>query len=176
MEPKINIGDKVFYVEASSNYGKKVPCLICFGKKFAKIILGDDSIVEIECGGCKRGIDSPSGTMTVRQPSAVVREGVITGISMRNGLSYEVGYRNLNWHEIFKDKNKAEKEKEKRLKEVTEQAERHFKDKFKNCTENQLWSVRYHNSCIKSDERSIEWHKMRLNMIKDKKHTEAKDE
>lgn len=165
MKTDIGIGDKVFFVDASSNYGKTVPCPICFGKKFAKIILGDDSVVEVECGGCKAGIDSPSGTMTVWAPSATVIEGTVSGISTRNGMSYEIGYRNLSRHEIFTDKIQADLERDRSLKEVTEQAERHFKDKFKHCTESQLWSVKYHRSCIQSDERSIEWHKMRLNMI-----------
>jgi len=137
-EKSLNIGDKVFFVEASTNYGKTVPCPICFGKKFAKIILGDDSIVEIECGGCKHGIDSPSGNMTVWEPYTKVIASTISGISTRNGISYEVGYRNLSRYEIFTDENLAEIEKEKRLKEVTAQAERHFKDKFKHCTEGQL--------------------------------------
>ena len=53
------IGDKVF----QANYGRHerwIVCPDCLGTKHVKVILGDGTEVQIECGGCDPGGYEPS--------------------------------------------------------------------------------------------------------------------
>lgn len=168
-----NIGDTAYWVESSTHYNKKVPCPMCFGKRFVTLILGDESQTQIECGFCSHGIDRPSGLANSWEPSAIIHAGTITGISTRDGTRYEIGGRNLFAHELYTNEADAKLVQEVKLKEVQEQAEHCFRESFVNAKKKQIWSAGYHRSCIKSAERNIEWHRLRLNMIKDKPKEES---
>lgn len=165
---KYNIGDTVYWVEASTHYQKSIPCPMCFGKCFVTIILGDDSQEKIECGFCQKGYERACGIAKTWEASAMVCSGAITGVSSRDGVRYEVGYRSVYEHEIF-TKEEAELVRVEKLAEVTSQAEHWFKESFVNAKKNQIWSAGYHRECIKREKRTIEWHELRLGMIKDKK-------
>jgi hypothetical protein len=158
------IGDTIYWVEANANYGKQIPCPMCFGKRFVTVILGDDSRVESECGMCQHGRDRPSGITTTYEPTAVVHKERISGISTKDGVKYEVGWRSLYAHEIYDSEEIAEEVRKAKFIEVTEQAEKWRKDNFVTCTKKQIWSTGYHRSCIERLENNIEWHKMRLNL------------
>lgn len=162
------IGDIIYWVESSANYGKEIPCPMCFGKRFVTLILGDDSKCEIECGYCSHGVDRPSGIAKTWEPHAAVRSGKITGISTRDGIRYEAGYTSLYAHETYDSQAIADEVCKSRLEEVKKHAEEWHIESFVNCKKKQIWSAGYHRESIKSAERNIEWHKMRLNMIKEK--------
>lgn len=162
-----NIGDKAYWIESNTNYGKKIPCPMCFGKRFITLILGDDSQAQIECGFCSHGLERPSGFANTWEPAAIIHSGVITGVSNREGTKYEIGRCNLFAHELYSTEDEAKLVQEVKLKEVTEQAERWFKESFIRAKKQQIWSAGYHRNCIKSAERTISWHQLRLNMIKE---------
>jgi hypothetical protein len=166
---KYNLGDKIYWVEAGAYYGKQIPCPMCFGKLFVTITLGDDSQEKIECGLCSHGVDRPSGIARTWGPSSFVKSGIITGISNKDGIRYEVGYTTLYQHEIVSDEKTAEVLQETKLKEVTALADQFFKENFITIKKRQVWSANYHRECIKDQERKIEWHRMRLGMITDRK-------
>lgn len=168
---KYKIGDTIYWVEANTHYGKQIPCPMCFGKMFVTIILGDDSQTKIECGFCQHGMDRPSGIAKTWEPIAITYSGVITGVSSRDGIKYEVGYRSISERDIFESAQEAEVERLIRFEEVKTQAENWFKDNFVQAKKKQIWSAGYHRECIKREERTIEWHKFRLQMIKDKAPT-----
>ena len=170
----LKIGDKVFYVEASTRYGKEVPCSVCFGKRYATIILGDGSSSEIECGFCSHGFAGPSGFCKAWEPFAKVLEGEIEGISTRNGLRYEVGYSAFTRDEIYLKKDDAEKQCKIQYKILKERAEKWFEESFVSCKKKQLWSLGYHKNQIKDHERTIKWHKLRLRMISEKMDSKPK--
>lgn len=168
-KPKFNLGDAVFYVDASCNYGTKVPCPICFGKLRVAVILGNDERVYTECGHCAPGMERPSGVATTWGVHAAIVEGTITGIRQDYGSwKYEVSGRNVDGHEIFRTREEAEPVREAKLKEVTEQKRNWERDSFVTATKKQLWSAGYHRSQIRYHERHIDWHKARLCMISEK--------
>lgn len=166
---KYNIGDKVYWVYSESRYSKKIPCPMCFGNRMVTIILGDDSQIKSECGYCGRGDNGPSGTATTWEPIAIVKSGVITGVTTRSGIRYEVGFESLEEHELFSSELEAKKVREVKYKKEVERSERWFRDNFKRAKESQIWSTGYHRNCIKDNKKSIEWHQLRLAMIKEKK-------
>lgn len=165
---KYSVGDEVYWVESSSNYQKSVPCPMCFGQRFVTIILGNDESEKIECGYCQKGYDRASGIATVWQPDAVVHKGTISGVTTRNGIKYEIGYKSIDEHELFNKKDDAEIEREKRYRAEVERSEKWFLDNFIQAKKKQIWSVGYHRRSIKDAEKTIAWHKSRLGMIKDK--------
>lgn len=166
---RFKLGDTVFYVESSTRHQKRIPCPMCFGKKYVQIILGDDSKESIECGYCAHGFERPSGTAITWEPEAVVYKGEISGISTRDSVRYEIGYRTLSGSDIFETEEAANMERDRRFKEETERAALWFRDSFITAKKTQIWSAGYHRRCIKDLERSIGWHKLRLGMIEDKK-------
>lgn len=163
-----NIGDIVYWVEASCNYQKQIPCPMCFGKKIVTIILGNDSQEQIECGFCIKGFERPSGYATTWEANAVIHSGTITGISTKDGCRYEVGYHNIFQHETYDTLEQAELVRQVKLDEVIEQAKQWHLDNFKRAKQKQIWSAGYHRNQIKDAERTIEWHRDRLGMIKAK--------
>lgn len=166
---KYNLGDTVYWVESSAYYQKQIPCPMCFGKCYVTIILGDDSQEKIECGFCQRGCDRPSGYATTWEPFAKVCSGVITGLSTKDGNRYEVGYRTINEHEIYTEAE-AQLVCQTKLKEETERAAFWFGESFVTAKKKQVWSAGYHRECIKREKRTIEWHELRLGMIKESKN------
>ena len=168
-KPIYNLGDNVFWVRSSTHYGKEIQCPMCFGQKQVTIILGDDSRVESVCGYCAHGIYKASGVSKTWEPMAVVCSGEVTGVSLSRDdcWQYQVAHASLDENEIFTDLAVAEEERVIRLKVVTEQADIYFKESFVTATRKQIWDAGYHRECIKREERTIEWHRARLCLIKD---------
>lgn len=162
------IGQTVYWIESNTHFAKSIPCPMCFGKRFVTIILGDDSRTEIECGMCTHGLDRPSGFSKTWDAEASIYSGVITGISTREGIKYEVGHRTIYAHECFNSEKDAEPARDVALKEAQDRRAKWQEDNFVNCKKKQIWSAGYHRERIKDAERNIEWHRMRLNMIKDR--------
>lgn len=163
------IGDKVYWVESHTHYGKSIPCPMCFGKRFVTIILGDDSRTDSLCVMCSHGLECATGLAKTWEAVAVICSGEITGISTRDELKYEVGYKTISAVEVFDSEAAAIPVREEKQKETEERRDAWFKDSFVNCKKSQLWSAGYHRDCIKSAERTIQWHETRLNIIKERK-------
>ncbi len=170
---KYTLGDTAYWIESGTNYQKRIPCPMCFGKLFVTVILGDDTQEKVECGFCQRGVERPSGYATTWEASATVHLGIITGVSTKDGIRYEVGYKSLFEHEIYSE-SEAELVRVAKFEEAKEQAEKLFRDSFITATKKQVWSAGYHRENIKRAERNIEWHKLRLGMIKTP-HPEPKE-
>lgn len=168
---KHNLGDTVFWVESSCNYGKSIPCPMCFGKQYVTIILGDESKTEIECGFCSHGIDRPSGYTKTWEPGAIIKSGKITGFTTRDYVRYEVDNKTLTEGEVLTSQDQANAVYLVELEKAKEQAKRNFEEKFVYCKKNQIWQAGYHRQCIERAERTIEWHKYRLGLIKEKSKT-----
>lgn len=166
---KYNIGDLVYYVYASNHMEQTISCPICFGNKYCTLILGNDEKVESECGYCSSGFEGPRGYIKTYNPKAEVMSGVINGISMRDGIRYEVGYHSLRESELFTTKESAEPFRKIEEERVIEQAKKWSESNFVNCTKKQMWSAGYHRNQIKDAERKIEWHRSKISMIKESK-------
>jgi len=163
------IGDVIYWVESHTHYGKSIPCPMCFGKQFVTIILGDGSETKSECGMCSHGLDRATGQAKTWDAVALICSGEITGVSTREGIKYEVGYKSVYQHECFDSKELAEVERDKKQKECERRRDEWFKESFINCKKSQIWNAGYHKGCIEYNERQIEWHKARLGMIKERK-------
>lgn len=173
-KPKFNLGDEVFFVQASSHYGTKEPCRVCFGKLKVAVILGNGESVDTECSFCQVGMERPSGQSTTWGADSRIHAGTVTGIRADGGCwRYEAGGYTLDAHELFATREEAVPEMEAKLKEVTERKKAYDRDHFITATKKQLWSAGYHRGRIADCERTIGWHKARLCMIEEKRPTRA---
>ncbi len=123
---------------------------------------------KIECGYCKHGLDSPSGFCKTWEPVARVVSGIVYGVSTKDGVRYEVGNSSLYERALFDNEPEAAAFCKLEFERVKALADKYFEESFVRCKASQIWSAGYHKECIKRDERSIEWHKLRLGMIKEK--------
>src|SRR5687767_13466403 len=85
------IGDTVF----QASYGRHerwITCPDCLGSRHVRVILGDDTEVKIECGGCNPGgYEPPLGRIRQYDYSVEVKEREITGICMHGTeVKYEL--------------------------------------------------------------------------------------
>ena len=168
-KPKYQIGDYVYFVTSSCNYSKQINCPMCDGKCFVTIILGNGEHQEIQCGYCQRGIDPPSGKATTWGPESKIQSGSVSGIEQGyDHFRYKVNYHSLEEHELFDNEDDAKPIRDEKLKQEIERSKLWFRDNFINAKKKQVWSAGYHKKCIEDAERTIDWHKMRLCMIKDK--------
>lgn len=168
-KPKFNIGDEVFHVQSSMNYCVKVPCTLCFGKLRVTVILGNEERVDTECQHCAHGIDPPSGQSITWRPHAHIIRGLISGVIHEyDGWRYQVEGCSAREDELFSTREEAVPVMETKLKEETERKEVYERDHFITATKKQVWSAGYHRNRIADCERSMNWHKARLCMIKDK--------
>ncbi len=143
---------------------------MCFGKRFVTIILGDESQTKIICGFCSHGLEEATGTATVWEPSARIGSGVISGVSIKDGIKYEVGWKTVSEHYVFSNESDAEVQREIQYNFEVERSKKWFENSFINCRTSQIWSAGYHKNCIASAEKTIQWHKLRLGMIKEKEN------
>lgn len=142
-------------------------CPECFGKRFLTVILGDDSQVQIDCAGCSRGFDRPSGQVSHYETVIGAEVHTITGIEQRieNGL-IKVTYRSSNFSldedRVFADKEHALAMSES-LKNAHEQDEKNRYENLKHSrTRTWSWHVHYHRKYIRDLEKQMEYHKGKL--------------
>jgi hypothetical protein len=84
MTPKFNLGDHVWYAGISSGQ-KQIQCPDCFGKKFLTVILGDDSVVTVECPECRKGYYGSSGTILSYDYETSVELCRVEGVEIKLG-------------------------------------------------------------------------------------------
>ena len=90
MKP-FDLGAKVFM----SHYGrheKWVTCPDCLGSKTIRVILGDETELTIECGGCNPGgFRPPTGMIPQYDYETLVVERTVTGVKVtRDSVEYEL--------------------------------------------------------------------------------------
>jgi hypothetical protein len=87
------IGDVVWTPHASGTE-KTRPCRICAGKRCVVLTLGSGECVEIECGYCQAGFESPRGFETYQDYAPSASSYRVTGIeSYRDAHGEHMCYR-----------------------------------------------------------------------------------
>jgi hypothetical protein len=157
------IGDKVF----KGFYGRKerwVKCPDCFGSKRVKVVLGDDTEVSIECGGCYPGGFDPSLGI-IRQYDYVTeaREHTVTGVNLRaDVVSYELdnfggSYYTATDQEVFATKDEAQAAAEEQRAHHEAEENRRLMAKTKD-HKSWAWNATYHRRCAANAAKELAYH------------------
>lgn len=140
-----------------------VTCPDCGGEGRIRVLLHDDTMVSIECEGCRRGYERPDGKIRVytRQPMAIL--STITGVEIRDGKTEwqtQDSYRTSE-HNLFEDEASCLARAQEMAAEHDLEERDRINKKEKN-TRSWSWNAHYHRREIRDAERRIEYHKSKL--------------
>jgi hypothetical protein len=183
-EPRYNIGD-VIYIGKWEAYEIHESCPDCGGTLKIKVILFDGTEYLIDCEGCKRGWQGPTGYVRRNGFRATVTEAIIQGIELgcwsdnKGQWTYQVGLEDgytcrshILESQIFVTEQDALNfaiAKGKQL-EIEDAARVFLKDKP---DKTWAWNVTYHRREIKRAQRDLEYHTRKLEAAKNKVKEES---
>lgn len=159
---KYEIGQEVWQATWDAQPAR-VECPDCAGTARVRVMLPDDTIVSIECEGCRRGYEPSTGWLRVFDRKPIAKLVTIAGVEIENGktewrtsASYRVEECNL-----FDNEADAMT----RAQAMAQEADREERDRV-NQKERPLkswaWHAHYHRREIKDAQRRIEHHTARL--------------
>jgi hypothetical protein len=156
-----------------------IECPDCGGTGRIRCLLHDDTLVSVECAGCRVGYDPPTGRVRTYRRTGQARATTISG--------YEVHESKVTWRTtdsyLVDDENLFATEQEAQTRaailaaEHDEEELRRIARKEKD-TRSWAWNAHYHRKCIKDAEKQIEYHTKKLNVAslkakEDKAHAKA---
>ncbi|MEE8522160.1 MAG: hypothetical protein V3S83_12440 [Gemmatimonadota bacterium] len=162
-----NIGDTVFIAWGSAHHSVEKKCSICFGRREVHIILGDGSRVAVQCGGCGRGYEGPTGISMAYEAHVGVQKAEVSGIEKRgDGFRYSFSPSPGDILGVFDTEEDAALAAAKALpglEAYRDQADAGVtQDKWDSST----WSVYYHRSQIRRAKKTLEWHETQIREVK----------
>ncbi len=182
LKPKFNLGDCV-YAAGVRTAKKKIDCPECFGKLQLRVTLGDESVVDIDCVGCARGCNPPTGFIELYEPMGEATYGIIYKVEIEETkIEYYISIPNTEGYNynriaeernIFKDKDEALQRARFLSKEYTEKENKRILKKEKN-TRTWAWNAHYHRDCIRKAEKEIVYHSRKLGIAKEKAKEDRK--
>ena len=129
------------------------------------LILGSGEQVDVECQGCG-GYEGPRGRVSVNRPLSGVTVATVCGVEFRSGSDqwyFSVGSSSKHRaDEVCGDPECAESRRLVLHAEAEAQAVRNFESQFKATRKSHSWTVRYHRDEIAKLERSLAWHRSKL--------------
>ena len=161
-----NIGDKVWYAQRKAIERQEL-CPDCFGTRALTVIKGDGEQVSIECAGCARGFESPTGYISWHGHVIDVAEVVIEKVE-QTALEIKYGFRGC----YHADADCMCDTKEEAEAQALKLAEKHNKEELERIYRKHkhdrtwAWNAHYHRDCIKRAERDLEYHKAKLAVAK----------
>ena len=162
MIPKFQIGDTVWRptFEASAAW---VQCPDCCGEGRLRVIMGDETIVSIDCDNCKRGYDGPQGVLKVYNRRPYAECEAIMGIRMEGaGINYQTnGTYTASESSLFVNEADALKAADV-LADTFCQEERERILRKEKDTRSWAWNATYHRREIKSAQERIAYHSSKL--------------
>ena len=165
--PPFAFGQTVYEPWATPYSEVRIPCPVCFGQRFATVILGNGEQVPVECEMCGLGFEGPRGYVTGYTPQSGVHEVTVTALEERYPGAWQVNHWEAN--RFFATREEAEARRTVLEQEAAEHAQRNFEAQFRMKRKNLTWKVGYHRSCIADLKRKLEWHEARLSAIPPKK-------
>jgi len=159
-DPKFKIGDKVWIGRFEPHTTKQIECPDCGGTRHLHVTLWNGEEFDIECKGCARGYDPPSGVIKVYTQRAWAEQDKITGMEISSRgtrYSFEHWDHHYSWEEefVFDNEEDAKKSAEERAAayEIDDTARNLAKTKDH---KSWAWHVSYHRKNIKEAQRQLD--------------------
>lgn len=170
--PKFSYGEMVWCAEVRPTE-KQVKCPDCFGMKYLRVTLGDDSVVTVDCQECERGYLGPQGTVTAHDYAATVETRMVTGIETWDGEFRYSFYQRSSVEEsrCFATQEEATVRAAELQTEDEERERQRFAAKDKP-NRSWGWNATYHRGCLRRAEKEIEYHTKKLAMALEHKKAE----
>lgn len=160
---RFNIGDKV-YVSVFDRQPITVICPDCLGSKRVRVILGDNTEVSIECGGCDPGgFEPPRGYITNYRWTASSNARTIIGVTEKEQdgeIKYEYHFAG-GWcgydGKTFATEEEALAKANELRQGYEDEENRRLMAKTKN-HKSWAWNATYHRQCAARAQRELEYH------------------
>lgn len=164
LQLKYEIGQEVWLAKADS-VKAWVTCPDCGGTGCIRAMLHDDTMVTIECEGCKLGFNPPIGKVSVYNRTPCAELVTITGFEAEAGrVDYRTsGFYRLSEANLFDNEADATKAAIV-LASVFSHEEREQINTKEKPTKSWAWNVSYHRRCIRDAEKQIAYHTSKLNV------------
>jgi hypothetical protein len=159
---KYNIGDEVWVADFEA-WEDRITCPDCLGKRQLRVIMGDDTVVAVDCNACGRGYMGPLGYITAYKRTPGTKLTNIMGIRMDQGVvTYDCygahGKKESEVYLTMEEAAQAAAEWAARLdREERDKIARKEKD-----TRSWAWNASYHRKEIKEAQRRIDYHSAKL--------------
>lgn len=168
MTPKFQIGQKVWRAIYDSQESS-VECPDCAGTARIRCLLPDDTMVSIECEGCKLGFNPPTGRVMTYDRTPRAELGEIFGLEIyANKIEYRVRPSWIVAEEFLFDNEADALAKAARMVEDVARKELARIQSKEKPTKSWSWHVHYHRSCIRRAEKDIAYHTAKLNAARAK--------
>jgi hypothetical protein len=160
------IGD-VFWIEDGLYQQEIIICPMCAGNKYVTVVLGSNEAVDIECECCAVGYCGSQGYIkeSKLEPKAV-RFEIAKVVEWRDGkwtVANLVG-RSVRFDRLFETEGWAMASAVKRMEDLEESnMQNRRKKKYGKAS---TWSIRYHQRQIADAEKTIAWHRNKINAKK----------
>lgn len=170
--PPVGIGQTIFVAQAWTYGTHIVPCPVCYGQLFVRIILGNGETVTVECDACGKGFSGAQGTVDEPCAGSSVTPKIVEGVLLDGGWKILSDHNQFRWGEhAFASEEEAEARRvvlfAQALVDAAESAERQRTYKRKGPT----WSVHYHRNCLKKAERDVAYHSAKLSDARARQRT-----
>lgn len=170
--PKYSIGSTVWWA-STNNEAKYIQCPDCFGKKYIKVELADETktVLTIHCEGCKLGYELPSGLIKTWEAVTSVRTAQITGVELTGeGVEYRAAITpHSSYHltecDLFDTQEAAQDRANVIAEERTAEEAARYTKKEKPA-KSWAWHVAYHRGCLKRAQKDVEYHTSQLDAAK----------
>ena len=160
MSNRFNIGDKV-YLAAYERKAIMVTCPDCFGSKRVRVILGDDTEISIECGGCYPGGYDPSlGYITNYEWTASAKLKTVTGVEERAGEPTRYNFGNtcdFDGNKTFATEEEALTKANELRQAYEDEENKRLMAKTKNAR-SWAWNATYHRQCAERARKELAYH------------------
>lgn len=171
-EKKFKVGDKIYV----SHFGRreiKVNCPVCFGKRVVRLILGDDSIVEMPCECCGRGYEPAKGYVVDWRMDAGAKKRTITQVETKQTQEGElVEYRSDHYihqpQDIFTTEKEALADSKRKADKYNLEHETKAEFIKGKPDKNYSWNAGYHRRLVKKAEKEIEYHSKMAKICKER--------
>lgn len=165
-QPKFLPGQTVYIIENKGQFYEKCPA--CCGDKILRVLLGDDSIVEVACTGCENGYNGSTGYISLYSIECIVKEVIVRKVKSyydNDGYSYEGDFGlYLSDHNAYATYEEAKIAADKRTQEQIQTNYATTKMK-KDSVKGVGWTVRYHKHQIKELNKKLECHNSKIKEI-----------
>lgn len=170
MKPQFNIGDTVYIPVHSGHAEIWVTCPDCAGKLYHTITLGCGDTHTIDCQGCTRGYESPSGRVSYYDSQGKAEYAEVIGMEMTpSGYEYRlncVNYKATSM-DVYATREEAQAKADEMAAAYVDEKKARIYKKEKD-TRSWAWNASYHRQCLKRAQRDIEYHSAKLDVAKTK--------
>ena len=174
---KFKIGDEVFFASFDMREAW-ITCPDCLGKRALTVIMGDDLQVSIDCAGCGRGYEPPTGLITIYRHEPRVTIKKITGVEVccdgKTNYKIECNY-TIEEDRLFAKREDAEKKAEELALKFAEDEKFRMANLKEDRKRTWSWNATYHRGRIRDAERDLVYHRAKLEVAKFKAKEDKKE-